>query len=345
MNNSNYYITYYWMKNELHLKGNEKEAYAIIYSYYRSGISEVNASLKYFADAMDCTERTASTVLANLVKKGLISKTTVRGRDGGLRNTYRVNYQILVDKGIMTTEDNNEKAEKPKNFTPETKKFPVATGKNFSTLPEKISANNTNIYNNNSDNISSLSNLSEAVKYEEKKEEKELTKKMSYQEVLKEIGIPETYINDYHLTSEKEIENLDSGIRKPEACTIPYSFKGNKKAIETALKYMTCYSYNTATPYGNYSKYADTIIPCIVELASDKTTCIKGKTVKYCQVIDRLNEINQDGRGLEDWISTFAIFWKKILREKQENGEEIKYKKSFMKACIWDYMNRPYGLW
>ena len=37
-----------------------------------------------------------------------------------------------------------------------------------------------------------------------------------------------------------------------------------------------------------------------------------------------------------------ASFWKE---EKQENGEEIKYKKSFMKACIWDYMNRPYGLW
>ena len=97
--------------------------------------------------------------------------------------------------------------------------------------------------------------------------------------------------------------------------------------------------------FDSQQKYADTIIPCIVELASDKTTCIKGKTVKYCQVIDRLNEINQDGRGLEDWISTFDIFWKKILREKQENGEEIKYKKSFMKACIWDYMNRPYGLW
>ena len=29
----------------------------------------------------------------------------------------------------------------------------------------------------------------------------------------------------------------------------------------------------------------------------------------------------------------------------QDECEEIRYKKPFMKACIWDYMNRPYGLW
>lgn len=343
MNNSNYYITYYWMKTELHLKGNEKEAYAIIYSYYRSGIAEVNASLKYFADAMDCTERTASTVLANLVKKGLISKTTVRGRDGGLRNTYRVNYQILVDKGIITEYD-DEKAEKPKNFTPETKKFPVATGKNFSTLPEKISDNNTNIYNNNSYNPS-FSFYSEKSE-EKKKEEKEITKKMSYQEVLQEIGVSSNFITSFNVRNENSLEEVDSEEREAGLCEIPYSFKGNKKAVEYALKYMTCYSYNKACPYAyNYNEYADMIIPCMAELASDETTRIKGGIVKYYQVIDRLNEINTDGRGLEEWINKFPIFWKKILKEKEQNGEKIRYKKAFMKACIWDYMNRPYGLW
>lgn len=342
MKNSQYFYIHGWMINELELDSKEMIAYAMIYSYYRSG-AETNASLKYFADVMHCSERTVSTVLSGLGKKGLISKVLVRGRDGRNRNIYRINYQILADKGIMTTEDNNKKAEKPENFTSYNEKISEDAGKNCIRTPEKISANNTNIYNNNFDNLSS-SFCSEKTE-EKKKEEKELTKKMSYQEVLKEIGISESRISLFKLNSEKDIKKMSQLVREGETCTIPYSFKGNKKAIETALKYMTCYSYNI--DQGDKTYYcdnADMIISCMAELASE-TTKIKGQPVKYCDVIDRLNEINQDGRGLEDWINTFPIFWKKILKEKEQNGEEIRYKKPFMKACIWDYMNRPYGLW
>lgn len=342
MKNSQYFYIHGWMINELELDSKEMIAYAMIYSYYRSG-AETNASLKYFADVMHCSERTVSTVLSGLGKKGLISKVLVRGRDGRNRNIYRINYQILADKGIMTTEDNNKKAEKPENFTSYNEKISEDAGKNCIRTPEKISANNTNINNNNFDNLSS-SFCSEKTE-EKKKEEKEITKKMSYQEVLKEIGISESRISLFKLNSEKDIKKMSQLVREGETCTIPYSFKGNKKAIETALKYMTCYSYNI--DQGDKTYYcdnADMIISCMAELASE-TTKIKGQPVKYCDVIDRLNEINQDGRGLEDWINTFPIFWKKILKEKEQNGEEIRYKKPFMKACIWDYMNRPYGLW
>ena len=342
MKNSQYFYIHGWMINELELDSKEMIAYAMIYSYYRSG-AETNASLKYFADVMHCSERTVSTVLSGLGKKGLISKVLVRGRDGRNRNIYRINYQILADKGIMTTEDNNKKAEKPENFTSYNEKISEDAGKNCIRTNEKISANNTNIYNNNFDNLSS-SFCSEKTE-EKKKEEKELTKKMSYQEVLKEIGISESRISLFKLNSEKDIKNMSQLVREGETCTIPYSFKGNKKAIETALKYMTCYSYNIDQGDKiHYCDNADMIISCMAELASE-TTKIKGQPVKYCDVIDRLNEINQDGRGLEDWINTFPIFWKKILKEKEQNGEEIRYKKPFMKACIWDYMNRPYGLW
>lgn len=342
MKNSQYFYIHGWMINELELDSKEMIAYAMIYSYYRSG-AETNASLKYFADVMHCSERTVSTVLSGLGKKGLISKVLVRGRDGRNRNIYRINYQILADKGIMTTEDNNKKAEKPENFTSNNEKISEDAGKNCIRTNEKISANNTNIYNNNFDNLSS-SFCSEKTE-EKKKEEKELTKKMSYQEVLKEIGISESRISLFKLNSEKDIKNMSQLVREGETCTIPYSFKGNKKAIETALKYMTCYSYNIDQGDKiHYCDNADMIISCMAELASE-TTKIKGQPVKYCDVIDRLNEINQDGRGLEDWINTFPIFWKKILKEKEQNGEEIRYKKPFMKACIWDYMNRPYGLW
>ena len=154
MKNSQYFYIHGWMINELELDSKEMIAYAMIYSYYRSG-AETNASLKYFADVMHCSERTVSTVLSGLGKKGLISKVLVRGRDGRNRNIYRINYQILADKGIMTTEDNNEKAEKPENFTSYNEKISEDAGKNCIRTNEKISANNTNIYNNNFDNLSS----------------------------------------------------------------------------------------------------------------------------------------------------------------------------------------------
>lgn len=345
MKDKQYFYIQSWMRNKLELENlKELVVYAFIYSYYCSGM-ETNASLSYFAEMMFCSERTVSTVLKSLERKGLISKATVRGHDGGIRNIFRINEQILIDKGIII-----KKAEKPKNFTSEMQKFPEATRKNFRELPEKISDNNTNIYNSNFDNsISFYSEKPENLKKKEKKEETK-SEKMSYQDILKNIGVSETDISSFKLTSEKSAKCLNSEIRQPEECTIPYSFKGNKKAIETALRYITSYSYNMEEYQkdgynSRYHDYADIIISCMSELASDEITRIKGQTIKYYQVIDRLNDINGDERGLEDWICKFPIFWKKILREKEENGESIRYKKAFMKACIWDYMNRPYGLW
>ncbi len=357
MKDYQFHITYHWMKSVLHLRSFEKEAYAIIYSYYRSGISEVNASLAYFADAMDCSERTVSTILSNLSKRGLISKTSFRARDGSTRNTYRINYQILVDKGIMKTEDNDKQAEKPKNFNSETQNFPSVTetnGKNFDQPDAKFADNNYSNYNNSLFNLSSHSIPEEnkkIKKFEEKKEENEqatkdeIPKRVSYQETLKEIGVSSGFINAYNIKNENSLKNADADIRNPEFCSIPYSFRGNKKAVEYALKYMSCYSYCIENSYNRYSEYADAVIACMSELASDTYTRVKGQTVKYYEVIDRLNEINQTESGLTSWIGVFGVFWKKILKEKLMNGEEIRYKKAFMKSCIWDYMNRPAGLW
>lgn len=351
-----------WVVEKLNL-GDFKEigAYSIIYSYYRSGISEVNASLKYFAHILHCSERTVSTILSNLSKRGLISKTSFRARDGSTRNTYRINYQILVDKGIMTTEDDNPKAEKPKNFNSKMQNFPSATetnGKNFNPPHEKFADNIYSNYNNSLLNLSShsISEENEKVKKIEEKSEKnekttkekikdEIPKRTSYQEALKEIGVSSGFINAYNIRNENSLKDADADIRNPEFCNIPYSFRENKKAIEYALKYMSCYSYCINNDYTKYSEYADAVIACMSELASDTYTRVKGQTVKYYEVIDRLNEINQTESGLTRWISVFGIFWKKILKEKLENGEEIRYKKAFMKSCIWDYMNRPAGLW
>lgn len=361
MKDSQYFYIQGWMINRLELESKELIAYAMIYSYYRSGL-ETNASISYFAEIIGCSERTASNVLRGLEKKGFISKVLVHGRDGRNRNIYRINHQILVDKGVMQSDEEliraEDKAEKPKNFTHQPEKISGDVGKNcMGTMqklhgsPEKTACNNTNIYNSNFDNdnhsISFYSEKPENSKKNEKKEKEETkSEKISYQEILKSIGVPEASISNFNLTNEKSAKCLDSELRCAKECTIPYSFKGNRKAIETALKYMTSYSYNMEDGYNSrYHDYANMLISCMSELASDETTKIKGQIIKYYQVIDRLNDINGDERGLEDWICKFPIFWKKILREKEENGESIRYKKAFMKACIWDYMNRPYGLW
>ncbi len=98
--NENYFV-FRWMRTELKIKNlNELNIYAIIYSFYILGVSEVKKSLKYFTDTLDCSERTVSTALNNLIKRGLIYKTSTRGSDGGTRNTYNLNLQVLKDIGV-----------------------------------------------------------------------------------------------------------------------------------------------------------------------------------------------------------------------------------------------------
>lgn len=104
MKDDDYYRIYDWMIN-FNLKFNEMNAYAIIYSHDTSGISEADSEIEFLADLMSCTTRTVSTVLDSLVKKGFIFKKTKEGRNGGLRNTYIINHQILIDKGIEESKE------------------------------------------------------------------------------------------------------------------------------------------------------------------------------------------------------------------------------------------------
>lgn len=82
----NYFTTQGWMVTELGLKGNELQAYAIIYGFSQDGVSEFVGSLQYVSEWLGCSRPTAIKTLAGLVEKGLIKKRVVN--DGVTPNAY-----------------------------------------------------------------------------------------------------------------------------------------------------------------------------------------------------------------------------------------------------------------
>lgn len=60
---------------------------------------------------------------------------------------------------------------------------------------------------------------------------------------------------------------------------------------------------------------------------------IQGMTVKYYEIIDRLNAVNQED-SLLNWFTSFGSEWQKILA-----GNTITYEKAYMKSCIWNWLN------
>ncbi len=90
MTNDNYYVVLGWMVNELQLKGNEKDAYAVIYGLTQNGEQQARVSLNYLSKALGCDEKTVRRVLLNLIKKGLICKKLVQ-LNGLVCNEYACN--------------------------------------------------------------------------------------------------------------------------------------------------------------------------------------------------------------------------------------------------------------
>lgn len=90
MTNDNYYVVLGWMVNELKLKGNEKDTYAVIYGLCQNGERQARVSLEYLSKALGCDEKTVRRVLLSLIKKGLICKKLVQ-LNGRICNEYACN--------------------------------------------------------------------------------------------------------------------------------------------------------------------------------------------------------------------------------------------------------------
>ena len=71
---NNYFVVHGWMINQLGLKGNELQVYAIIYGFSQTDGQKFRGSLQYLADWTNATKRTAINSLQALVEKGLLLK-------------------------------------------------------------------------------------------------------------------------------------------------------------------------------------------------------------------------------------------------------------------------------
>lgn len=183
-----------FMINDLHLKGVEKEVYALIYGFSQDGHSEFSGSLSYIQKWVTASKPTVIKAIDYLVTKGLIIKVSDT-RNPKSCNHYKINYEVI--SGLKDTKPTskealpvkNEEENDDVNFTSKntllvesacqnllknfTSKNIEATSKNSlpvtskETLPNNINNNINNINSNSSmDNLTfSIPTREEVLKY------------------------------------------------------------------------------------------------------------------------------------------------------------------------------------
>lgn len=72
--NDAYYIVFRWMTAELNLKGNERDVFAVIYSFSQD-VNTFHGSIGYIAELINATKKTVITALKDLTERGLLEKT------------------------------------------------------------------------------------------------------------------------------------------------------------------------------------------------------------------------------------------------------------------------------
>lgn len=89
--NDSYMCIQAFMINDLHLKGVEKEVYALIYGFSQDGQSEFSGSLSYIQKWVTASKPTVIKAIDYLVTKGLIIKVSDT-RNPKSSNHYKINY-------------------------------------------------------------------------------------------------------------------------------------------------------------------------------------------------------------------------------------------------------------
>lgn len=87
VNNENFYVVQGWMRNELGLRGNALEIYAIIYGFSQVSHQEFTASINYLCEWLGATRPTVINTLKDMVEKGLLTKESEE-KNGVIYNRY-----------------------------------------------------------------------------------------------------------------------------------------------------------------------------------------------------------------------------------------------------------------
>lgn len=124
---NNYFVVHGWMRNQLGLRGNALDIYAIIYGFSQTDHQEFTASINYLCEWLGVSRPTVINTLKELVEKELLLKES-REVNGVIFNKYRAvlppvknfdwgskeillggSKEILPNKEIIDKELNKEK--------------------------------------------------------------------------------------------------------------------------------------------------------------------------------------------------------------------------------------------
>ncbi len=157
---------------------------------------------------------------------------------------------------------------------------------------------------------------------------------LSIGEVLREIGYQSSYLyqlSDDELIQEITAEPLDHGSVLKQ-CRIPKAFTDNPKAMETAIRLLSCCDYYRQDDL----QLSLSICNTLAAMATTAKATYNGSTVNAVQVLDKINEMLQTDGDLAEMLDNFIDVWHKIMRERHGS---IKNLSAYMKSCLWTWMN------
>ena len=103
-----YFVVHDWMTKELHLKGLQKELYAIIYGFSQDGESEFYGSLNYLAELTGNTTRGVQKALTELVNANLLSATKIDGKPTRYKVNPRTQFTPTHELSSPNNKDNRK---------------------------------------------------------------------------------------------------------------------------------------------------------------------------------------------------------------------------------------------
>lgn len=167
----NYYTIQGWMRNRLHLKGNDLHVYAMLYSFSQDGKSEFRGSIAYMADFTGASDRNIHRSLIRLEKYGLIEKTDHNAKTGKTNGFKCVSLEQITGADKMSYPVGQ-------NVIPAPDKTSYPVGQNVIPLP----------YNNTYNKVGILKEYKEERK---KVKEKNNQTVKSHEEIMEEWDVPE----------------------------------------------------------------------------------------------------------------------------------------------------------
>lgn len=158
-------------------------------------------------------------------------------------------------------------------------------------------------------------------------------KPMKFSEVMENLGLDWYDITANEPKSERHFEYRDENGRHVSKCKIPYSLKNDKRNMKAALRYLCCYSYYFGEGTDENRRVLwETVICSLAEMVENDSVKVRGQTVMYYEIIDRLNDIVGKAALAECFLG-FEDKWQEILSEKK-----ITHPKAYMKSCLWNWL-------